>query len=114
MLRGVQMTRDELNRIFRKALLGVAATPLFVLPGCGRSLPYDDEPPPPVITSIDAGYDGGFDAGHRVDAGGPWTPKIDCNWNPADSGISLAECKTLCAPILNGQTLTACTPSAAS
>lgn len=113
------MTRDQLNRMFRKALLGMAATPLVALPGCGRSFPYDDELA--LIRSRedagprDAGHDGGFlrpDAGRDggVDAG-QWILRLNCTFNGGDSGFPLSECTALCSTITQGQTVIGCTPT---
>lgn len=112
------MTRDELSRIFRRTLVGVAATPLFLLPGCGRSLPYEDLTVIPSLDSgrpdagRDGGYDGGFDAGvdGGTDGGKPWMLKLSCTTIIDAGAIPVAECKTLCAPLASGQTVNGCWP----
>ena len=107
------MTRDELNRIFRRALVGVAAAPLLLLPGCGRSLPYEGDGP--VIPSIDAGPDAGpfdagpFDAGHDAGVDGGWIAKITCTGG-VDGGFPLSVCQSLCKDVVAGQPVIGCAP----
>ena len=118
------MTRAELNRFFRKALVGVTATPLVLLPGCGRSLLYREDlvipsrDGGPGDAGPDAGFDGGHDAGFDAgvdggtDGGHPLQPQMTCFENPDAGGrYTFAECQVLCASVLFGNQLTSCTPS---
>ncbi len=110
------MTRDQLNSLIRKLLLGVAAAPL--LAGCGRSDRYDVPPADsglPVIPSLDSGFDagqfdaGGFDAGPLLDGGTPWRLVTTC-FAPIDGGISVDDCMKLCEPRVQPSELLGCTP----
>lgn len=126
------MRERDFKRLLRRIVLGVSATPLMLLPGCGRSqLVGDFAPDASVIPSQDSGViirrDAGVDAGVMPDAG------MDGGWNVLwsdcglvrtpdgvflpDSGVMLsaADCVALCGPSRwNGFPVTECTAVSAT
>lgn len=126
----MKLNERDLKRLLRRAVLGVSAAPLLILPGCGREPQpnFQFNPNASVIPSRDAGVrDAGFEDAGFQDAGsdGGWTILLNqsCSYDGPvqtslgpfykDGGVMLDPdtCRSLCPPDVTGQNISECTPA---